>query len=319
MTSDRIEVFSTNVSVKTGTVKRPVPEIRIDDRGIVGDAHAGHWHRQVSMLAKEGIDRFADQVERTFEPGEFAENITTRGIDLAGVALLDTFKIGAVRLEVTQIGKTCHGDTCAIYRQVGQCVMPREGIFCRVVSGGTVRPGDVITYLPRALRCLIITLSDRASRGEYEDRSGPQARTVLEQFLRDTRWRAEIKTVVIADDPGRLNSELHAAREGGTDVIFTTGGTGVGPRDITPDVVRSLADKTIPGIMEHIRTKFGRAKPNALLSRSVAAVFGETLIYTLPGSVTAVRQYMAEILKTMEHLILTIHGLDIHRKSTNNS
>ena len=95
-------------------------------------------------------------------------------------------------------------------------------------------------------------------------------------------------------------------------MIFTTGGTGVGPRDITPDVVTELCDKFIPGIMDHIRLKFGADKPNALLSRSVAGVAGSTLIYTLPGSVRAVQEYMQEILKTLEHLILTLHGLDDH-------
>ena len=94
--------------------------------------------------------------------------------------------------------------------------------------------------------------------------------------------------------------------------MFTTGGTGVGPRDVTPDVVAALADKTIPGIMDAIRIKYGAAKPNALLSRSVAAVIRSTLVYTLPGSVRAVEEYMDEILKTLEHLIFTLHGLDLH-------
>ncbi len=312
--SDRIEVISTNISAQTGTAKQPVSEIRIDQHGIVGDAHAGAWHRQVSILAQESIDRFGAQVggEQRFAPGVFAENITTRGLDLSGVAVLDRFKTGSVELEVTQIGKSCHGDRCAIYQQVGKCVMPKEGIFCRVISTGTVRPGDLMVYVPRILNLLIITVSDRASSGQYEDRSGPQIRTILEDFFKDKRWHSQIRTVIVPDDAQRIRDELQAAGQGGVDVIFTTGGTGVGPRDITPEVVMSLADKTIPGIMEHIRLKFGRDKPNALLSRSVAAIFGKSLIYALPGSVKAVKEYTSEILKTMEHVIVTLNGLDVH-------
>lgn len=312
--SDRIEVVSTNISAQTGTAKQPVSEIRIDQHGIVGDAHAGVWHRQVSMLAQESIDRFGDQIggQQKFAPGVFAENITTHGIDLNGVAILDRFKIGSVELEVTQIGKSCHGDRCAIYQQVGKCVMPKEGIFCRVISTGTVRPGDVIVYVPRILNLLIITVSDRASRGQYEDRSGPKIRTILEDFFKDKRWHIQIRTAIVPDNTQQIRDELQAAGQGGVDVIFTTGGTGVGPRDITPEVVMSLADKTIPGIMEHIRLKFGQDKPNALLSRSVAAIFGKSLIYALPGSVKAVNEYTPEILKTMEHVIVTLNGLDVH-------
>jgi len=312
--SDRIEVVSTNVSVRTGTIKQPVPQIEIDENGIVGDAHAGLWHRQVSILAQESIDRFSAEAAggRRFAPGEFAENITTRGIDLGGVSVLDNFKIGPVELQVTQIGKKCHGNDCAIYQQIGKCVMPKQGIFCRVVTAGAVRPGDTVVYTPRMLRFLIITLSDRASSGQYEDRSGPAIRTILEDFFCDKRWHTDIKNLIIGDDAERLRCELQTAGSDGVDVIFTTGGTGAGPRDITPDVVMSLAEKTIPGIMEHIRIKFGREKPNALLSRSVAVVFGQTLIYTLPGSVTAVGQYTPEILKTLEHLIFMLHGLDVH-------
>lgn len=314
MTSSREEkghVISINLSEQTGTIKRPVPEIRIDDRGIAGDAHAGAWHRQVSLLAKESIDRFAAEAGRSFAPGEFAENITTCGLDLNRVGILDRFQIGEVELEVTQRGKACHGDGCAIFREVGRCVMPKEGIFCRVIHGGTVRAGDAIAYTAKVLRFLVITLSDRASRGEYDDRSGPAVKVALETFFRDRR-PTKIDLVLIADDSERLRCELQAAREDGVDVVFTTGGTGVGPRDITPDVVAFVADKTIPGIMEHIRVKYGREKPNALLSRSVAAVFGDTLIYTLPGSVKAVREYMGEILKTMEHLMFMVRGLDTH-------
>jgi len=307
-----MQIASVNISEEKGTIKHPVAEIHINDQGVVDDAHAGPWHRQVSVLSEEIVKEFQAQVDREIAPGEFAENITTRGLPLRNVAMLDRIAVNEIELEVTQIGKKCHGDDCAIFREVGKCVMPKEGIFCRVLKGGTAKAGDRIHFRPRLLRFAIITLSDRASLGEYEDRSGPCIRKLLDAFLQDKRWHPEISGIILPDDADRFRAELVKTRDAGADVIFTTGGTGVGPRDMTPDVVTSVADKTIPGIMEHIRLKYGDAKPNALLSRSVAAVAGRSLVYTLPGSVRAVEEYMAEILKTIEHLILMLHGLDSH-------
>jgi len=307
-----MQIISTNISRETGTVKQPAPEITVNGRGVHGDAHAGAWHRQVSLLSREIIKAFETEIGRRIEPGEFAENLTTSGLDIRRIAVLDRLLINDVELEVTQIGKECHGDTCAIFREVGKCVMPKEGVFCRVIKGGAIRPGDQLEFHPRPLRFRIITLSDRASRGDYEDRSGPRIRECLDEFLADTRWHPDIECTILPDEAKPLRAELTACRKAGVDVIFTTGGTGIGPRDITPDVVTALADKTIPGIMEHIRLKYGPVKPNALLSRSIAAVMGQTLVFALPGSVRAVSEYMEEILKTMEHLVLTLRGLDTH-------
>jgi molybdenum cofactor synthesis domain-containing protein len=306
------EVVSVNIAAERSTPKRAVPQITLNQHGIVGDAHAGPGDCQVSLLSLESIERFAGDVHRQFAPGQFAENITVRGLDAQGIALLDRFEIGSAELEVTHIGKTPHGEECSILHEAGRCLMPEQGIFCRVRRVGQVRPGDRIRHIPRILQIRIITLSDRASRGEYEDRSGPLIRTLLEDFFRKTKWRAQIDMCLLPDDAGRLEKQLRADSDAGVDVIVTTGGTGVGPRDFTPDVIASLADKIIPGIMDYIRIEFGRENPNALLSRSVAAVIKRTLVYALPGSVRAVREYMGEILKTMEHLIFTLHALDRH-------
>ena len=304
-------LVAVNVSERTGTIKTPVERARIDAQGLVGDAHAGPWHRQVSLLAQESIDRFAAAAGRAFAPGEFAENLTTRGLDLADVSLLDRFRIGAVDLEVTQIGKQCHGDGCAIFQAVGRCVMPKEGLFCRVLAGGEIAPGAPVIQVKRRLRCLVVTLSDRASRGEYEDRSGPCAENRLREHFAGARWRLDVRREVLPDDAERLRALL-VAETPHADVIVATGGTGLGPRDITPDVVSAFADRLVPGVMEAIRVQFGAAHPGALLSRSVAALRGQTLIYTLPGSVRAVEEYLGEILKTLEHAIRMVHGLDTH-------
>jgi molybdenum cofactor synthesis domain-containing protein len=305
-------ILSVNTSEKKGTVKKPAASITIDENGVREDAHAGPWHRQVSLLSSESIARFAASLGRRIEPGEFAENITTVGLDLSTVSLLDTFSIEGVELEVTQIGKECHGEGCAIFREVGKCVMPKEGIFTRVLSTGRVNPDDVIGYSPRTLRIMVLTLSDRASRGEYEDRSGPRVRELLESFFTAEGRRASIDNRVLPDDAALLKETLQSEIRRGSDIVITTGGTGIGPRDITPDVVTEVADKLIPGVMDYIRIKYGEAHPNALLTRSIAAVTGRTLIYSLPGSVRAVTEYLEEIVKTINHTIYTVNGLDTH-------
>ena len=310
--SRNLEVVSVNISRQKGTVKEPVASIEVDANGIVGDAHAGAWHRQVSLLSQESIDHFSEEMGREMRAGEFAENIAVRGLDFSEAAVLDRFRFGEVELEVTQIGKKCHGDGCAIFREVGRCVMPKEGLFTRVISGGRIAAGDRGEFNPRPLRFLIVTLSDRAAAGEYEDRSGPQITELLNNWLLEKRWHAQIENKILPDDADNLMEQLVAAVADGVDVVITTGGTGVGPRDITPETVTAVCERLVPGIVENIRIKFGTAKPNALLSRSVAGVSGKTQIYALPGSVRAVTEYMGEIFKTLEHLIFMLHGLDVH-------
>ncbi|MEW6653236.1 MAG: molybdenum cofactor synthesis domain-containing protein [Bacteroidota bacterium] len=304
-------IVSLNISEEKGTIKTPRSQVEVNEKGIAGDAHSGSWHRQVSMLAQEDIENFSllDADNRKFLPGEFAENITTFGIDFKKVAVLDKFKIGDVELEVTQIGKKCHGDGCAIFVEVGKCVMPKSGIFTRVVSGGVLKTNDAIEYFPRPLKIKIITLSDRAFSGEYKDLSGPTIKKNLEEHFANKRWHCNYYYSLIPDDGAKLLSELQKSVEDEIDVVFTTGGTGIGPRDITPNVVEKFADLLIPGIMEQIRLKYAETIPSAVLSRSVAAVKNETLIFCLPGSVKAVEDYVEEILKILEHAVLMVHGL----------
>ncbi len=305
-------VLSVNISERKGTVKHPVDAITVTDTGVEDDAHAGTWHRQVSMLAGESIEKFAKEAKRKIRFGEFAENISTEGIDLAKCRVFDRFRIGDAELELTQIGKECHGTACAIFKEVGNCVMPKEGIFCRVRKAGAIRPGDGILHLPKVFHVSIVTLSDRASSGEYEDRSGPKVREILDAFFAGWEQPVEMETTVIPDDGDALRKILVECRERGTDFVFTTGGTGIGERDVTVEAVSPLLDKQIPGIMELIRVKYGMEKPNALLSRGVAGVMGKTVVYTLPGSVKAVSEYLSEITKTMEHLFFMLHGIDRH-------
>ena len=165
---------------------------------------------------------------------------------------------------------------------------------------------------PDKIRFAVITLSDRASRGEYEDLSGPAITSHINEFFGAKSITVEVENIISPDDPQRLSALLLEYRSQSIEVVFTTGGTGLGPRDFTPDVVKPLLDKEIPGVMEMIRVKYGMDKPAALVSRSIAGVTGKTLVYCLPGSKKAVAEYCHEILPTIVHSIKMIMGIDDH-------
>lgn len=306
----RGKIISVNLSSEKGTAKSPVQSAWLTEQGFAHDAHAGHGNRQVSILSQERMEQFNQTHSVQVPPGGFAENLTIQGIDLSRVSVLDRFRMGSAVLEVTQKGKKCHGEGCAIYQQVGQCLMPTEGVFCRVIQGGTVDPEEPIEYHPRRLNILVITLSDRASAGHYEDLSGKVAQRFIQDALTSAHWIPRLDSRLIPDEATLLRQVLREGIDKEMDIIFTLGGTGIGPRDITPEVVLSVSDKIIPGIMESIRTIYGATIPSALLSRSVAALAQKTLIYAIPGSVKAVTEYLTEIFKTVEHAILMIRGMD---------
>ena len=141
-------ILAVCVSEKKGQQKHPVPEIRLlPGHGIAGDAHAGNWHRQVSLLARESAARLEEKLAYPLAPGAFAENILCEGLVLPALPVGTRLQVGSALCEVTQIGKECHAD-CAIRRQAGDCVMPREGIFAVVLTEGVARPGDEIRVLP---------------------------------------------------------------------------------------------------------------------------------------------------------------------------
>ncbi len=166
----------------------------------------------------------------------------------------------------------------------------------------------------KSLKIQVITLSDRASRGEYEDLSGTEIVRQVSEYFSDKAWVYKVALEVIPDDAELLESKLIECRDNKIDFVFTSGGTGIGPRDFTPEVAKKLIEKEIPGIMENIRIKYGQQVPNALLSRGVAGVMQQTQLYCLPGSLKAVKEYMTEILKTLEHLIFMLYAVEAHQK-----
>ncbi len=141
------KIISINVSKKTGTIKRPIEEANfLVDHGIEGDAHAKNWHRQISLLDVESIAKVKNKGLKVYD-GSFAENLTTEGMNLYSLPVGTKLKIGETIQEVTQIGKECHNDGCAVKKIVGDCVMPREGIFTKVIKSGKVKIGDSIEII----------------------------------------------------------------------------------------------------------------------------------------------------------------------------
>lgn len=142
-TAEKGTIVALSISAEKGVPKTPVPSVRlIEGFGVEGDAHAGKWHRQVSLLALESIEKMRAK-GADVGPGRFAENITTQGMDVPNLRIGDRVRVGEAELEITQIGKVCH-TRCAIFELVGDCVMPREGVFARVLRGGQVLVGDAI-------------------------------------------------------------------------------------------------------------------------------------------------------------------------------
>ena len=293
-------VIAVCISKEKGTIKSDVGKATIlDGYGLEHDAHGGAWHRQVSLLSEESIRKMADKGLEVF-PGIFAENITVRGIDLPKLPVGAWLWLGGEAiLEVTQIGKDCHTG-CAVFQQVGQCIMPKEGIFAKVIRGGEVKRGDVVRAgFP--VRSAILTISDKGFRGERADVSGD----VIDEEARSIG--TVIAREIVSDDYDKIVNELkRMADELDADLILTTGGTGLGPRDVTPEATEAVIDKPVPGI-PYAMLQSGLAKtPHAMLSRATAGIRGKTLIINLPGSPKAVKEGLDSILPALPHAVEVI-------------
>ncbi|MBQ9493958.1 MAG: MOSC domain-containing protein [Oscillibacter sp.] len=288
------------VSGRRGTPKTPVNSARfVASFGIRGDAHAGDWHRQVSLLSAERVDEFrARGAEVAY--GAFGENLVVRGLDFRTLPAGTLLRCGDVLLEMTQIGKDCHSH-CAIYQRMGDCIMPREGVFARTLEGGVISVGDRMTVEGRqtAWRAAVVTLSDRAARGEREDRSGP----VIAERLQKNGYEV-VERLLLPDDPEALQRHLvRLCDQRQPDLILTTGGTGFSPRDRTPEATLAVAERLVPGIPEAVRAASLSVTKRAMLSRAVAAIRGRTLIINLPGSPKACTESMDVFLDTLPHAL----------------
>lgn len=295
------KVVSVNISEKKGTIKHPVEQIELRKGfGIEGDAHAGDWHRQVSLLDLSSFDKMHNNASVELKPGIFAENITTEGVDLWHLPVGTRLEIGDTLLEITQIGKECHRH-CQVFRQVGDCVMPREGIFAKVITEGMIKAGQSIKIIP-TLRVAILTVSDKGSTGERADLSGPALAEALEGkatvLIQD----------IVPDDFEQIKEKLIAYSEQGLDLVFTTGGTGFAPRDNTPEATIAVVERPAPGIVEAIRARSLEITPFAMLSRATAGIRGKTLIINFPGSPKAALECLEVFLPVMNHAVETLRG-----------
>ncbi len=297
------------ISTKRGTPKQEVDSVRLlPGWGIDGDAHAGNWHRQVSLLSIEKIRDFQTRGANV-KPGDFGENLIVEGFDLRTLPVGTRFRIGDAMLEMTQIGKECHTH-CQIYQTMGDCIMPREGVFAEVVSGGLIQKGDRIEMITpnknRPFTAAVITLSDKGYAGEREDKSGPAIVNILEAAGYDIK-----ETLLLPDERPLLEKELiRLADQRQVDVIFTTGGTGFAERDITPEATIAVCDRMANGIAEAIRTYSMTITPRAMLSRAVSGIRKKTLIINLPGSPKAVAEALEFLLPSLGHGLGILRGTE---------
>ena len=292
------------ISEKRGTQKHALDRVFfVTEHGMDGDAHAGDWHRQVSLLGLGEIDDFrARGADVDF--GAFGENLVAEGFRFKELPIGTRLRVGDVFLEITQIGKECHSH-CQIFHQVGDCIMPREGVFARVLHGGWVTVGDELELTTEKilLDAAVLTASDKGSRGEREDKSGAAIREMLTEA-----GYAVAGHGIVPDEKEAIARELTLWSDRGVALVLTTGGTGFSVRDVTPEATRSVIERETPGIPEAMRALSMQITHRAMLTRAAAGIRKRTLIVNLPGSEKAVRECLGFILPELRHGIEILRG-----------
>ena len=301
------KVIAICTSPARGTQKHQVPAARFTvEWGIEGDAHGGNWHRQVSLLSADKIAAFNARGANV-QPGAFGENLVVEGFDFRALPVGTLLRCGDVLLEMTQIGKECHSH-CEIFKRMGECIMPTQGVFARVLEPGEIRVGDEMEIQPRTeprpWQAAVITLSDKGAKGERRDESGP----AIANRLTEAGYEV-VEQLLLADEAAPLKAQLmRLADQRQLDLILTTGGTGFGPRDITPEATLAVAHRSAPGIAEAMRAASLAITPRAMLSRAASVIRGKTLIINLPGSPKACMECMDVFLDTIPHAMGLLRG-----------
>ena len=294
------KVIAVCTSDRKGIQKNDVQSAYFEkDWGLQNDAHAGKWHRQVSLLSADNIEAFRAR-GADVTPGAFGENLVVEGFDFRALPVGTLLRCGDVLLEMTQIGKECHTH-CAIYHKMGECIMPTEGVFARVLESGTISVGDEMVIekrkTPRPWQAAVITLSDKGARGERRDESGP----AIVKRLEESGYEV-VEQILLSDDPAALkNTLIRLCDQRQLDLILTTGGTGFGLRDTTPEATMAVAERNVPGIAEMMRAESMRITKHAMLSRAASVIRGKTLIINLPGSPRACMENMDVFMDTIPH------------------
>lgn len=307
------KILAVCISEEKGTQKKNVHVGDfIKDYGIKGDAHAGKWHRQVSLLSHEVIQEFKSKGAVITE-GAFGENLIMEGIDFRCLSVDTLLKCNEVLLEVSQIGKECN-NPCSIYHKMGECIMPEKGIFARVLSGGTIHENDEISVIEARrkpsdkdyIRVAVITSSDSGFAGKRENVSGPVICSIVNNF----GYKVVYETI-LPDDIHLLGEEMKTICDYNiADLILTTGGTGFSKRDCMPEATQSISERLVPGIPEAIRAYSMQITKRAMLSRAVCGIRKSTLILNLPGSPKAVEESLSYVIPELEHGLRILIGTE---------
>lgn len=304
------------ISDVRGKPKRVVDSAELRaDHGIVDDAHAGPWHRQISILDVAAIEALRDSPAKgdgpppALEPGAFGENLCVSGIDLTSLGLGSGLKIGAeAEVRITQIGKACH-TPCEIYARMGDCIMPRRGLFARATWAGRIKAGDPIEVVeridPGLFQVVILTISDRCSRGEAKDTAGP----AVEGLLTRKAGYHFYRSLILPDEQSEIEKRLRHYSDGHSiDLIVTVGGTGFSPRDVTPEATRAVVERLVPGFNEAMRRASLAKTPYGICSRGISGIRNQTLIVNVSGSKKAAVENIRVILRALPHALEKLRG-----------
>jgi molybdenum cofactor synthesis domain-containing protein len=302
------------ISAKKGIAKHEVPSLSLRvEHGVEGDAHAGDWHRQVSLLAHTDIESMRAK-GLSLKPGAFGENLVIDGLNTDSLGIGSRLRVGSALLELTQIGKVCH-TRCAIYYSTGDCIMPRLGLFARVLEAGELHSGmpvQVVFQVPRStIQAAVLTISDRFAAGTILDTAGPSVADLLQGKLNARiAWSR-----TVPDNVDQIADALKDLCDRRVDLLITAGGTGISPHNVTLEATRKVIDREVPGIAEAMRACTSAHTLNAMLSRAVAGVRQETLIINLPGSRKAAMEYLGAILPVLAHVVHMLRNQAAHPES----
>lgn len=273
--------------------------------GVEGDIHAGQNHHHVSLIAAEDLQaaKFA------IKPGRLGENIMLHGVDLNKLGIGSRLYLGdRVVLNVTQTGKTLQQPD-NIVPVTGDYLMARYGVFAQIECGGTIRANDTVrveSLVPREqYQAVVLTISDRCSKGETVDTAGPAVAATLEESLNAHVYHSEI----VPDDESMIVDKLRYYCDNySIDLLLTVGGTGPAPRDVTPEASRRVIQRFTPGIDEAMRYASLAKTPFAMLSRGVSGIRGSTWIVNLPGSERGSVENLEAIIKALPHGLKKLRG-----------
>ena len=272
-------------SVHKGERKANVGQARlIENFGMDGDAHAGPWDTQIRLLAQESIYKALKKGLKV-GPGDFSENITTRGIELSKLSVGTKLKLGEeVVLEITQKGKDCT-KKCTIYNMIGDCIMPQEGVYAKVLQGGTVTVGsDIKVFLDVSVGVVYLT---EVLKNENT------TRIIIEETLKS--WELEYIQSEKCSNRDALKHTIEQMCNDGINIVFTVGGSGILMRDYAPEVLSEIMDKELPGVANLIRAKH-LTQFCALTYCGRAGIRGKTVIVNLPDDNEVLKKSLQEVL-----------------------